>query len=177
MAGDATFAELLTATAEIARPVVALDADGAPKTPTYEPTGESARVRITPARSTSEDDLLGRVEDDAYVIYAESADIRMGDRLVTRPVTTALSEDVEAGAALLPVESTDGLRDGRAVEVAGLEFTVLAVEGDSIRVTPLVLLSLEEGESVSVVVRYEVLAVKDVAGAGHHLRVVAVERG
>ena len=40
----------------------------------------------------------------------------------------------------------------------------------------LVLVGLEEGEVVSVLVRYEVLAVEDVAGAGHHLRVVAVER-
>lgn len=167
---DATFEALLTATAQITRPRVDLDAEGGPKTPVYEPTGESVRVRIVPARSGSEDDLLGRTEDVTHVIYAMPADIRMGDRLVTRPVTTALSEDVDAGATALPVADTDGILDGQRVEIGPEELTVTAVSGNALSVTPALASGYEEGEAVSVVMRHEVLGVEDAAGMGHHLK-------
>ncbi|MGI5820362.1 MAG: hypothetical protein ACOX9R_19920 [Armatimonadota bacterium] len=176
MAGtDATFRGLLLATAEITRPDVTLDAEGGPRTPTYHPTGASARVRITPARAGSEDGLLGRMEEVTHVIYAMPADIRIGDRLVTRPVTTALSEDVEAGETELPVACTDGIRDGGRVRVGGDELTVMSVTAGAVVVRPGVAIACEEGEAVSVVERYEVLGVKDAAGMGHHLRLTATD--
>ncbi len=174
MAGsDATFEALLTQTAQIARPSVELDGDGGPKTPTWELTGESVRVRIAPARSGSEDGLLGRTEDVTHVIYARFADIRVADRLITRPVTTALSDDVEAGATELPVSATAGIRDGQRIEIGDEELTVVEVGSVAIGVTPGVASDYEQGAAVCVVVRYEVLGVADAAGAGHHLRLVA----
>ncbi len=174
MAGtDSVFADLMTGTAEVARPTVELDGDGGPKTPTYDMTGQSVRVRVTPARSTSEDDLLGRMKDTTHVIYAEPADIRMGDRLVTRPVTTVLTEDVVAGDSVLRVRSTTGMRDGQTVVIGGEEKTVLSVGAETLTVTPVMAGDRDEGEAVSVVVRYEVLGVEDAAGMGHHLRVTA----
>jgi len=178
MAGmDRTFAGLLTATAEVMRPTVELDAEGGPKTPVYEKTGQSVRVRITPARSSSEDDLLGRTEDVTHVVYAEPADIRVADRLVTRPVTTALNEDVDAGATVLPVTSTAGIRDGQTVEIGGDEATVLEVETDALTVAPGVSVAYDEGEDVCVVERYQVQGVEDAAGMGHHLRVTVADGG
>lgn len=172
---DATFSRLLTATAEITRPDVELDADGGPKTPAYHATGESARVRITPARAGSEDGLLGRTEEVTHVIYAPPADIRMGDRLVTRPVTTVLTADVEAGETELPVARTAGIRDGQSVQIGAEEPTVMSVTAEAIVVTPGVASAHEEGEAVSVVERYEVLGVEDAAGMGHHLRLTATK--
>jgi hypothetical protein len=172
---DATFEALLTEIAQIARPVVLLDADGGPATPIYEPTGESVRVRIAPARAGSRDGLLGRTEEATHVIYAAPADLRVADRLIVRPVVTSLSADVEAGASVLPVTATEGLRDGQRVEIGGEELTVAAVGAGEIRVTPAVTSDYEAGEALSVVVRYEVLGVADEAGAGHHLRLGATE--
>ncbi|MFP4250394.1 MAG: hypothetical protein ACLFU7_12090 [Armatimonadota bacterium] len=174
---DATFEDLLTATATIARPRVELDADGGPTTPVYEPTGESARVRITPARSASRDGLLGRVEDVTHVIYTEPADIRLGDRLVTGRVAAALSEDVEPGATVLPVRSSGEIRDGERVEVGAEERLVVAVTEESVTVASALAEGYEEGEAVRVVVRYEVLGVEDAGGMGHHMRLTAVEGG
>ena len=131
------------------------------------------RVRITPAHCGSEDDLLGRTEEVEHVIYAMPADIRMGDRLVVRPVTTTLTEDVDADATALPVSSTAGVVDGQRVEVGDEELTVTAVSAEAVTVTPGVAEGYNEGEAVSVVVRYEVLGVEDAAGVGHHLRVMA----
>lgn len=173
MATDATFEALMTDTAEIARPTVSLDGEGGPKTPVYEPTGESAPVRVTPARSGSEDALLGRTEDVDYVIYATPADIRVSDRLITRPIRTVLSDDVDAGATELPVTSTSGILDGQRVEIGEEEMTVTGVGAEALTVTPAIAQGYDEGEAVSVVVRYEVLGVEDAAGAGHHLRVTA----
>ena len=172
---DATFEALLTEIAQIARPVVLLDADGGPATPIYEPTGESVRVRIAPARAGSRDGLLGRTEEATHVIYAAPADLRVADRLILRPVTTALSDDVEAGASVLPVAATEGLRDGQRVEIGDEELTVASVGAAEIRVTPAVTRDYEAGEAVSVVVRYEALGVADEAGAGHHRRLTATE--
>jgi predicted RecA/RadA family phage recombinase len=174
---DATLEDLLTATAMIARPRVELDADGGPRTPVYEATGESARVRITPARSASRDGLLGRVEDVTHVIYTEPADIRMGDRLVTRPRAAALSEDVEAGVTVLPVDATEEIRDGETVEIGAEERLVVAVTEESVTVASALAGGYEEGEAVRVVVRYEVLGVEDAGGMGHHLRLTAAEGG
>ncbi|MFO8079047.1 MAG: hypothetical protein R6V07_01970 [Armatimonadota bacterium] len=170
---DATFEDLLTATATIARPRVELDADGGPRTPVYEPTGESARVRITPARSGSRDGLLGRVEDVTHVIYTEPADIRVGDRLVIRRVVTELSEDVDGGATELPVRSTADIRDGDRVEIGTEERIASAVTGESVTIASALAGSYEEGEAVRVVERYEVLGVEDAGGMGHHLRLTA----
>ncbi len=170
---DATFDELLTETAQIERPVVELDAEGGPRTPTCQPTGESVRVRIADARTLSERGLLGRAEDVTHVIYARIADLRAADRLVTRPVTTALAEDVEAGESTLPVEATDGIRDGMCVELGAQEMTVRAVGAGELTVTPPTNADHEAGESVRVIERYLVMAVEDAAGAGHHLRIAA----
>ena len=176
MAGaDASFEALLTETAQIARPDVELDGDGGPKTPTWELTGESVRVRIAPARSGSDDGLLGRTEDVTHVIYATPADIRVADRLITRPVTTALSDDVAAGATELPVSTTAGIRDGQRIEIGDEELTVTAVGTETIGVTPGAASDYEQGEAVCVVVRYEVLGVADAAGVGHHLRLTATK--
>lgn len=174
---DATFEALLTGTAQIARPSVALDGEGGPRTPVYAPTGESARVRITPARSGSSDGLLGRTEEATHVIYARPADIRVADRLVVRPVTATLSEDVEARATELPVTSVEGFRDGQRVEIGDEELTVTAVSANVLAVTPGVAEAYEKGEAVSVLARYEVLGVEDAAGAGHHLRIMATTAG
>lgn len=171
---DATFEALMTLTAEIARPRVDLDDDGGPKTPVFEATGESVRVRITPARSGSEDALLGRIEDADHVIYAMPADVRMGDRLVVRPVATALSECVDGGATELPVVSTDGIRDGQRIEIGDDELTVTGVDAARVSVTPGVEAAHEEGEAVRVVVRYGVMGVEEAVGVRHHLRITAV---
>ncbi len=96
--GDGVFRELLTATATVERPVVELDGDGAPRTPRYEEVVAGVAVRLAPARTVSEDDLLGRTEEVTLIAYLEPMDLRPGDRLVTRPVATVLSEDVAAGA-------------------------------------------------------------------------------
>ena len=170
---DAVFDGLLTETAEIERPEVGLDVEGGPQTPTYQATGETVRVRTADARILSERGLLGRTEDVTHVVYAQISDLRHGDRLLTRPWTTVLTEDVETGVTLLRMVSTEGLRDGQRVALGGQELTVLAVECDQIRVTPATGASYEAGESVTVLERYLVMAVEDAAGAGHHLRVAA----
>jgi hypothetical protein len=174
---DAAFEELLTTTAEIARPQVTVDGEGSPMTPVYAATGGSARVRIAPARSTSEDGLLGRTEDVTHVIWAEPADIRMGDRLVTRPLETELSEEVASGDVVLPVNRTEGLREGQTVEVDAEQATVIAVGSNALTVDPGLADGYEAGTTVRLVVTYEVLGVEDVAGMGHHLRITAEDGG
>ncbi len=177
MNGDATFVALLDQTAQIARPVVELSGDGVPKTPTYEATGECVPMRVTPGSGDSEDDLLGRVADATHVIYTTPADIRVADLLVTRPVTTALSDDVQAGDTALPVEDTDGIVDGQRVEIGQEELEVQTVGADAVTVTTGLEQGYEEEEPLSVIVRYEVLGVEDEAGAGHHLRIAAAKVG
>jgi hypothetical protein len=174
---DATFEDLMTGMAQVARPTVELDGDGGPKTPVYESTGESVRVRIVPAHASSEDGLLGRVEDVTHVIYAMPADIRVADRLVTHPVATKLSEDVEAMATELPVVSTNGFQDGQRVLIGGEELTVTGVGAEALTITPILAQGYDEGEAVTVAIEYEVLGVEDAAGMGHHLRITAREWG
>jgi len=174
--GDAIFRELLTETATVERPTVELDGDRAPRTPRYEELAVGVAVRLTPARTVSEDGLLGRSEDVTQVAYLEPMDLRPADRLVTRPVATVLSEDVEAGTTVLPVADTTGLLQGQSVEVGAgdaLEEHVAAAVGAG-TVTLAAGLANEhgEGESVRVVQRYGVIEVADEAGAGHHLRAV-----
>ena len=172
---DATFEALMTESAQIARPVVLLDADGGPATPIYEPTGESVRVRIAPARAGSRDGLLGRTEEATHVIYATPEDVRVADLLIVRPMVTSLSADVDAGVSVLPVTATEGLLDGQRVEIGDEELTVAAVGAGEIHVTPALAGEYEAGEALTLVVRYEVLGVADEAGVGHHLRLSATE--
>lgn len=174
--GDGVFRELLTATATVERPVVELDGDGAPRTPRYEEVVAGVAVRLAPARTVSEDDLLGRAEEVTLIAYLEPMDLRPGDRLVTRPVATVLSEDVAAGATEPAVADTTGLLEGQRVEVGagtGREEHVIAVVGAG-TVTLAEGLAREhaEGETVRVVRRHEVIEVADEVGAGHHLRAV-----
>lgn len=173
--GDAVFMELLTETATVLRPRVALDDDGAPKTPAYERTGDEVRLRVMPGRIASADGLLGRTEDATRVVYAEMADLRPADRLEARPVRTELADDADAGETTLPVESVAGLLDGQRVVVGDEEVTLVAVGVDEVTVTPGLAADHEAGEAVEVLVRYEVLTVEDEAGAGHHLRLRAIE--
>ena len=175
--GDAAFNELLTETAEIERAVVELDSEGGPKRPTYERIGEMVRVRIADLRDVSEKGLLGRIEDVTHVIYARIAEVRVSDRLMTRTQMTALAEDVEAGATLLPVESPDGFREAQCVEIGTEQMTVRSVGDGTLTVTPVTELAYEAGEKVHLIERYAVLAVRDAAGAGHHLRIVAKRLG
>ncbi|MEA3400640.1 MAG: hypothetical protein U9R79_05275 [Armatimonadota bacterium] len=171
---DATFRELMTGEAAVMRPDVDLDGEGGLKTPVYEEVQSGVRVRIARARTDSEDDLLGRAEDISHVAYGEVVDVRPADRLVTRPVQTALAEDVESGATELPVASTDGLHDGQDVEIGAIveERVITVVGASSITVSPALEAEHSAGEAVRVVEQYEVVAVEDAAGAGHHLRMM-----
>lgn len=174
--GDGVFRELLTATAAVERPKVERDGDGAPRTPRYEELVVGVAVRLAPARTVSEDDLLGRNEAITLIAYLEPLDLRPGDRLVTRPVATVLSEDVAAGAAELPVADTTGLLEGQSVEVGAgdalEEHVVAAVGAGTLTLAAGLAREHAEGEAVRVVRRHEVIEVADEAGAGHHLRAV-----
>ncbi len=176
---DAAFERLLTDEATITRPQVELDGEGGPKTPRYEDTGTTVRVRIVAAGTASEDDLLGRTEDVTHLVYAEVADVRPSDRLVTRPGATTLSEDAGAGATVLAVACTSGFLDGQRIEVGAGdcadEVTVVSVGEGELTVSPGLAEGHVEGEAVCVLQRYEVMAVEDEAGAAHHLR-MAVRR-
>lgn len=173
---DGVFRELLTETAMVERPVVELDGEGAPRTPRYEELAAGVGVRLAPARTVSEDGLLGRTEDVAQVAYLEPMDLRPADRLVTRPVATALSADVEAGATELPVADTIGLLEGQSVEVGAgdvlEEHVVAQVSVGTVTLARGLAQEHLEGEPVRVVRRYEVIEIADEAGAGHHLRAV-----
>lgn len=173
---DGIFHELLTETATVERPVVELDGDRAPRTPRYEELAAGVAVRLAPARTVSEDGLLGRSEDLTQVAYLEPMDLRPADRLVTRPVATVLSADVAAGATELPVADTAGVLEGQSVEVgagnAVEEHVVAQVGSGVVTLAKGLAREHEEGEAVRVVRRYEVIEVADEAGAGHHLRAV-----
>lgn len=171
--GDVIFEDLLVSEAELRRPVVKLAEDGVPETPVYEPEGSVLQVRITPAASGSEDDLLGRVENATEVCYVLPGDVRVADRLVVHAGQTALAEDTEAGTTVLVVGDTSELRDGQQVEIGGAEVeevTIVSVAADSITVSPALSAEHAAGDRVTVLERHEVLAVEDAAGAGHHLR-------
>ncbi|MGD9495694.1 MAG: hypothetical protein AB7Y46_05225 [Armatimonadota bacterium] len=173
--GDAVFRELLSETAAIMRPRVTVDGEGVPATPRYEQVSAAVPARIMPRSTASEDDLLGRMEDITHLAFLEPADLRPSDRLVTRPVATALAEDVWAGASVLPVASSEGFRDGQSVEVGEEERIVTAVAAGALTVAPALAEAHEAGEAVRVLRRFEVIEVVDEAGAGHHLRAVVRE--
>ncbi len=176
---DAIFRELLTEMATLARPRVELDAEGGPRTPTYDEVATGVAVRIAPAATASEDDLLGRTEEVTHVAYLEPIDLRPSDRLVTHPVATTLAEDVEAGAMTLPVASVAGFLDGQSVEIGsggGVEERVVVTVGsDELSVADGLDAGHGEGAPVRVVRRFEVIAVEDEAGMGHHLRAAVRE--
>jgi len=172
--GDANFQGLLADEVLIRRPAVELDVEGAPQTPTYEQVADGVRARVMPGSAASEDDLLGRLDEATHVLYTQSLDLRTNDRIVVRPVTTELTEDVETGETILPVASTVGMWDSAQVEI-GSEADREVRTIIEVRVGELVIASgldaaHEKGEPVSMVRYYDVLVIQNEAGAGHHLR-------
>ncbi len=176
---DDTFLALLTGSAEVLRPEVALSSDGAPMTPTYERAMTGLRVRMAPAGTLSDDGLLGRRESVTHVVYAEPADVRASDRLVLRPETWTLAADAPAGSDLLSFGALEAPVEGQCLEVGSGDtmetVTVREVEDGTVYVTPALTCDHLEGDPVVAVDRYEVIEVEDVAGAGHHLRLLARE--
>jgi len=173
---DTTFHELLIHEAEVQRPSVELDADGAPKTPVYVTQAASANCRLAPASAVSSDDLLGRDEDATHVVYMQPMDLRAGDRLCLRPVRTELTEDAEAGDTVLAVGDTAGLWVGLEIEIGPADEAevaeVVSAAGVALTVTPALAADHDAGQPVCHIRRYEVLTVEDEAGAGHHLKAV-----
>jgi len=176
---DEVFGALLVHELELRRPRVELDADGAPGTPLFDTVASEVRCRLTPARAASEDGLLGRCGEATHVVYLEPMDLRVADRMVLRPVQTVLAGDAPAGAQELEVESGSGLVVGAAIEVGSGQ----GAEGNAIAAVTETTIGLKSalegdhqaGEAVSLVRQYEVLAVADEAGMGHHLRAVVRE--
>ncbi len=173
---DQTFGNLLIHQVEIGRPRVELDIDGSPATPVFDVVEPALPCRLAPARNTSEDNLLGRAEEATHVLYAEPADLRAGDRVCLRPVTTTLTEDASAGGTTIAVQSAEGLSTSSEVEIGSGEETeeraVVDAGPSEIEVAPALDQDHEAGEPVSVVRRYHVLTVQDEAGAGHHVKAV-----
>ena len=178
--GDTVFRELLTEVATIARPRVELDGEGAPKTPSYEAIEHGVAVRVGGARTASDDDLLGRDEDVTHVAYLEPTDLRPSDRLEIRTAESSLAAGADAGETVLSVSSTDGFVEGACVVIgvnATAEEQIVASAGGQVLVIAEGLArGHEAGESVGIVERFEVIAVEDEAGEGHHLRAVVRER-
>jgi len=171
---DASFEDMLTEEVLIRRSTVALDVDGAPQTPTYEELADVVPARLMPASASSDDDLLGRLDEATHVLYVQPFDLRPNDRVVARRSTTELTDDIEQGETLLPVASTAGMWDGAQVEIGSggtRELrTIVEVRADELVVAPALDAAHGEGEAVSRVRRFDVLAIQDEAGAGHHLR-------
>ncbi len=171
---DLAFQSLLIHRVEIGRPRVELDIDGSPVTPVFDVVTALLPCRLAPARNVSDDDLLGRGEEATHVLYAEPVDLRAGDRVCLRPVTTALTEDVSASGTSIAVHSADGFSTGSEVEIGSGEETeeraVVDAAPGEIEVAPALDQDHEAGEPVSVVRRYHVLTVQDEAGAGHHVK-------
>jgi len=177
--GDANFKDLLIEEIVVERPVVELDAEGMPQTPRYEKVAGEVAGRVMPFSAVSEDGLLGRLDDATHVLYVEPLDLRPNDRVVSCPISTSLAADVAQGDATLPVASVAGITDGMQVEV-GAEGsaevrTVIEVGVNEILIAPELVSPHAEGEPVSVVRRYDVLVIRDEAGAGHHLRAILKE--
>jgi hypothetical protein len=171
---DQVFRNLLIHRVEVGRPRVELDIDGSPATPVFDTVAAALHCRLTPATNVSEDDLLGRAEKATHVLYAESTDLRAGDRIRLRPVNTSLAEDASAGETILVVQSADELNAGTEVEIGSGETTeertITNVGIEEIEVAPPLDQDHQTGEPVSVVRQYHVLTVQDEAGAGHHVK-------
>lgn len=176
---DQVFGGLLVHEAEVRRPRVELDQDGVPKTPVFEPLVPCVACRLVPARAVSDDDLLGRTQDASHVLYVEPMDLRVADQAVLRPTRTALSEDAMAESHELEVLDSSGLLAGLEIEVGSsgsAETNMIAeVAGTTIVLRDGLGAEHEAGEAVSVLRHYEVLAVQDECGIGHHLRAVVKE--
>lgn len=177
--GDAIFRELLTEVGKITRPRVELDMDGGPKTPVYDEVESEVAVRLQPADTASNDDLLGRDEDVTCVAYLEVTDLRSSDRLVLREAETTLLAEAAVGVTELCVTSTKGFTDGAEIVVGSNggseEHVVVAVDGTMLTIAEGLKADHSAGETVSVIRRFEVVSVEDEAGAGHHLRAVVRE--
>ncbi len=177
--GDTIFRELLTEVATIARPRVALDGEGVPKTPVYEAVEDGVAVRVGRARTASDDDLLGRDEDVTRVAYLEMTDLRPSDRLTIRTAEALLIADAEVGETVLSVSGTEGFVEGACVVIGANGYAeeqiVASASGQVLVLMEGLASEHEAGEAVAVARRFEVIAVEDEAGEGHHLRAVVRE--
>ena len=178
---DAVFRSLLVHQAQVERPSVGLDEEGAPATPVYRTLASGVVCRLEGLRAGSSDGLLGRLAEATHVLYLEPMDLRVADRVVMRPVQSQLVAEASAGTAEIELSSTKGMWAGAEIEVgsgANAELNMIAeVSGSLARLRDALVTTHEAGEVVSVVRRYEVLSVQDETGVGHHLRAVVKELG
>jgi len=178
---DTVFSSLLVHEAEVKRPRVTLDQDGAPATPVFDTLASGVPCRVAPLTAGSEDDLLGRAQDASHVLYLAPGDLRVADRIVLRPVRTTLAQAAQEGADELEVADSTGMAAGMQIEVGSGETAetkmIADVAGHTVTLRDGLAAEHDEDDPVSVLRQHEVLAVQDECGIGHHLRAVLKELG
>jgi uncharacterized protein YqfB (UPF0267 family) len=114
--------------------------------------------------------------------YLEAGyDIQPGDAIVLKAAATALSDDIEAGMTEIPVVDASDFEAGEAVEIGDGEeredATIVDVSAISVTVDEAVEVAHDEGETVTMVRRFEVVEVRSWPGLRHHVELMLKASG
>ena len=131
---------------------------------------------VQPLRGDLAATVAGKLPDATHVAYLEAGPkIVPGDGLVVESLVGELTEEADVGASQITVTEEEW-GPGDLVEIgeeAVLErFVVEATDRPVLELAGTLALYHGTHERVAAVLRYEVLAVEDEGGQGHHLRVV-----
>ena len=171
---DECFAGLLDDIAHVLRPEVTLSARGSPRNAVYRQVEGEVACAIQPVAGTLRETVIGRLEQATHVAYMEPRDVRAGDLLAECLAQGSLAEAAEQGGGVITVaEGMRVRRGGRLVVGEGEEAELavaVVVSGATVGLMTALERGHEAGDAVTKVTAYEVLAVRDEAGVGHHLR-------
>ena len=172
---DPGFAALLRDVVSVWRPEVSVSWEGDPRTPVYALVASGVPCALQPVSDSTRETLLGDIERATHVAYLQPTDLRAGDWLAEEAAGDVLAAPAAQGGRAVTVAHTGRVARGDRLCVGADSGAELVLAGDANGVTASLATALRyahaAGESVSVVVAYEVLGVRDEAGQGHHLRV------